>query len=261
MLVVLLALIVVFILLSGCFQTGENTGTVIATQAPGLSLLPNAAIVTPAFPATIPVIPVTTVSPTFTPNSSPPITPPVPEEAAAAATATPPFLIVPGKLSDDPYPISTSSLAGRIHELVNDNRAANGLASLAVDPALAALALNHSTDMAANDYFSHIDLSGEDPTARGNASGYTCIKYYGSYYTYGIAENIFQNNLYTSVTDTNGVYSYAWITQEAIAQSTVTGWMNSAGHRKNILTSTYDREGIGVAIASDDKVYITEDFC
>ena len=55
---------------------------------------------------------------------------------------------------------------------------------------------------------------------------------YGSYYTYGIAENIFQNNLYTSVTDTNGVYSYAWSTQEEIAQSTVTGWMNSAGTGK-----------------------------
>ena len=103
---------------------------------------------------------------------------------------------------------------------------------LRLDPALDGLALNHSTDMAANNYFSHTDLSGEDPTARGNASGYTCIKSYGSYYTYGIAENIFQNNLYTSVTDTNGVYSYAWSTQEEIAQSTVTGWMNSAGHGK-----------------------------
>ena len=145
--------------------------------------------------------------------------------------------------------------------LVNEQRAVNGLASLAVDPALAALALNHSTDMATNNYFSHTDLTGEDPTARGNASGIFCIKDYGSYYTYGVAENIFQNNLYTSVTDTNGVYSYAWNTQEEIAQSTVTGWMNSTGHRKNILTSTYGREGIGIAIASDDKVYITEDFC
>ena len=260
-LVVLLVLIVVFILLGGCLQTGEKSGAVAITQTPGSSSGIIAATATPVLPATTPVIPVTTVSPTLTPTSSPSITPPVPEEAAAAATATPPFLIVPGKLSDDPYPISTSSLAGRIHELINDNRAANGIALLAVDPALDALALNHSTDMAENNYFSHIDLSGQDPTARGNASEYTCIKYYGSYYTYGIAENIFQNNLYTSVTDTNGVYSYAWSTQEAIAQSTVTGWMNSAGHRKNILTSTYDREGIGVAIASDDKVYITEDFC
>jgi uncharacterized protein YkwD len=37
--------------------------------------------------------------------------------------------------------------------------------------------------------------------------------------------------------------------------------MGSSGHRENILSSAYDREGIGVAIAKDDKVYITEDFC
>ena len=175
-LVVLLVLIVVFILLGGCLQTGEKSGTVTASHTPGSSLAATVATATPVLPATTPVIPVTTVSPPLTPTSSPPITQPVPEEAAAAATATPPFLIVPGKLSDDPYPISTSSLAGRIHELINDNRAANGLAPLAVDPALDGLALNHSTDMAANNYFSHTDLSGEDPTARGNASGYTCIK-------------------------------------------------------------------------------------
>jgi uncharacterized protein YkwD len=34
--------------------------------------------------------------------------------------------------------------------------------------------------------------------------------------------------------------------------------MNSSGHRKNILTPTYDREGIGVAISADGRVYITE---
>ena len=37
--------------------------------------------------------------------------------------------------------------------------------------------------------------------------------------------------------------------------------MNNSGHRHNILTPSYYSEGIGLAIASDDKVYITEDFC
>ena len=79
--------------------------------------------------------------------------------------------------------------------------------------------------------------------------------------TPGLAENIYQNNLYDSVTYYNGIPSYDWNTQEEIAQSTVEGWMDSPGHRKNILTSSYDREGIGVAIATNDKVYITQDFC
>jgi uncharacterized protein YkwD len=252
-LVVLFFLIVLFILMDGCLQPGEQNGTVTATQTTGPS---------PALTAVTPnVTPAITFPPTRTPTNPPSPKPTVPAETAATVTATPPFPMVPGKLSNDPYPVSTSALAARIHELVNEQRATNGLALLSSDPALAALALNHSTDMATNNYFSHIDLAGEDPTTRGNASGIFCIKDYGSYYTYGVAENIFQNNLYTSVTDTNGVYSYAWSTQEAIAQSTVTGWMNSAGHRKNILTSTFESEGIGVAIASDAKVYITEDFC
>jgi len=53
---------------------------------------------------------------------------------------------------------------------------------------------------------------------------------------------------------------YHWNSPEAIAQTTVAGWMNSSGHRENILTLTFDREGIGIAIASE-KVYITENFC
>ena len=66
-----------------------------------------------------------------------------------------------------------------------------------------------------------------------------------------------QNNLYDSVTYYNGVPRYAWNSQAAVAQSTVSGWMGSSGHRENILSSAYDREGIGIAIAKDDKVYIS----
>jgi len=84
--------------------------------------------------------------------------------------------------------------------------------------------------------FDHVNLKGEDPTARGLESSYRCYKDYGSYYTDGIAENIFQNNLYNSVTYYNGIPIYDWNTLEEIAQSTVKGWMNSPGHRKNILT-------------------------
>ncbi|MDD1700884.1 MAG: CAP domain-containing protein, partial [Methanoregula sp.] len=110
-------------------------------------------------------------------------------------------------------------------------------------------------------YFAHVNPAGQDPTSRATADGYTCRKTYGSYYTYGIAENLFQNNLYSSATFYNNRETvYNWNSPEAIAQTTVAGWMNSSGHKKNILTRTFDREGIGVAIASE-KVYITENFC
>lgn len=48
-------------------------------------------------------------------------------------------------------------------------------------------------------------------------------------------------------------------THKKLASSTVRGWMNSPGHRQNILNPYYDKEGIVVSISSDDKVYITQD--
>jgi len=173
-----------------------------------------------------------------------------------------PLTVAPGPAAVNPYQISTTALEQRVHELVNQQRSENGLSALRFDPVLADIARKHSGDMAKQHYIAHVNPAGQNPTARGNAAGYTCRKDYGSYYTYGIAENLFQNNLYSSATYfSNRETVYDWNSPEAIAQITVAGWMNSSGHRENILTPTFDREGIGVAIASDDKVYITEDFC
>jgi uncharacterized protein YkwD len=157
--------------------------------------------------------------------------------------------------------INISQLEKRIHELVNEERKKYGLTPLKWDDKLALITRKHSQDMALNNYFDHINLKGEDPTERGLKEGYRCYKNYGSYYTEGIAENIFQNNLYDSVTYINGIPVYDYNSLEEIAESTVEGWMESPGHRSNILNKNYDREGIGVAISNDDKVYITQDFC
>jgi len=76
----------------------------------------------------------------------------------------------------------------------------------------------------------------------------------------GLAENISQNWIYESILYVNGIPNYKWNNEEKLAEQTVNGWMNSPGHRKNIL-SGFHSEGIGVAIAPDDKVYFTENFC
>ena len=178
------------------------------------------------------------------------------------ALPTPPLTVATEDGAVYPFKISTSALEQRVHELVNQQRSGNGLSVLRFDPVLADIARKHSEDMAKQHYIAHMNPAGQNPTARGNAAGYTCRKDYGSYYTYGIAENLFQNNLYSSATYfSNRETVYDWNSPEAIAQITVAGWMNSSGHRENILTQTFDREGIGIAIASDDQVYITEDFC
>jgi uncharacterized protein YkwD len=199
--------------------------------------------------AKITTAPTTTRSPSMaTTTKIPTTTPTMVKTIESPAGSSAPALDIP-------------ALEMEIHTLINQQRRSNGLLDLSYDSSLASIARKHSADMAQNNYFSHYDLQGLDPSARGSLDGYSCDKNYGDYYTTGISENIFQNNLYESVTYYNGVPRYAWNSPAAIAQSTVSGWMSSPGHRENILTSTYDREGIGVAIARDDEVYITEDFC
>ena len=63
---------------------------------------------------------------------------------------------------------------------------------------------------------------------------------------YGGAENIMFLQGYSGV--------------NAIATATVDSWMNSPGHRANILVSDWRSEGIGVAF-SGNEVYLTQNFC
>jgi len=158
--------------------------------------------------------------------------------------------------------INKIQLEEQVHKLTNQYRIQNGLNALSWDDKLSNIARSHSEDMASRNYFAHDTPEGKDPTDRGTSQGYRCQKAIGNLIYSGIAENIFQNNLYDTVWYTNDIpTSYDWNTLDELAYSTVDGWMNSPGHRENILTKTIDKEGIGVAFASDDKVYITQNFC
>jgi len=157
--------------------------------------------------------------------------------------------------------INIAELETEIHVLINNERQKNGIPTLQYDTELSDIARGHSRDMATRNYFEHINPEGDGPTERAIKAGYNVHKELGGgYYSDGIGENIFQNNLYDSVTYYNGIPVYDWNSQSEIAITTVDGWMNSPGHRQNIINSGYNKEGIGVAISSDDKVYITEDF-
>ncbi len=156
--------------------------------------------------------------------------------------------------------LDVAVLEKRIHNLINKERQKHGLSTLKWDEALKRIARKHSADMAKRNYFSHTSPEGHDPSYRYVKSKYACSITIENR-TYKGAENLFQNNLYNSVTTVNGVSYYNWNTLEEMAESTVDGWMNSPGHRENILTPIWLREGIGVSIAPDDKVYITQNFC
>jgi uncharacterized protein YkwD len=156
--------------------------------------------------------------------------------------------------------ITIGKLEKAIHALINRERERNGLAPLAWDDALADIARKHSQDMAKRNYFDHYSPEGRDYFYRYLQEGYQCAVREGRIIHQG-AENIALNHLYDSFTTINGDAYYDWNSQDKLAESTVQGWMKSPGHRKNILTPYFRKEGIGVVISPDDKVYITENFC
>jgi uncharacterized protein YkwD len=149
-----------------------------------------------------------------------------------------------------------------VHELTNQERLNHGLSQLEFDSEIAQVARGHSSDMAEREYFAHETPEGLTPTDRAEQKGYSCQKMVGLLIYSGLAENIFQGHLFDSYYTINGeITSYEWNTEEEIAKITVDGWMNSPGHRENILTEIFDREGIGVKITEDHKVYVTQNFC
>jgi uncharacterized protein YkwD len=140
-----------------------------------------------------------------------------------------------------------------LHQSVNVERQGNGQERLEWDDALGNLARAHSEDMAKRGYFKHENPEGLTPMKRLLAAGYDKCRLVG--------ENIHQNNLYSRAITERKRTTYEWNTMEQIAASTMREWVGSAGHRQNILEKNFTREGIGVAIAGDDKVYVTQILC
>lgn len=149
-----------------------------------------------------------------------------------------------------------------VHQLTNQERKNYGLSQLVFDSEITQIARGHSQDMASREYFAHETPEGFTPSDRAEQVGYVCQKIVGLQMYSGLAENIFQGYLFNSYYTLNNVItSYDWSSEEEIAKTTVEGWMNSHGHRENILTEIFDREGIGVEISPDNKVYVTQNFC
>lgn len=134
-----------------------------------------------------------------------------------------------------------------VHRLTNDERAAAGVPPLARDAALDGIAQMHADDMAERGYFSHDTPEGAGPSDRAAASGYACAKAAGAYTMTGIGENIHY---------AGGSYLYT----EGVAAGAVGGWMDSPGHRANILDGGYDRLGVGIAIGGG-SAYAVQNFC
>jgi uncharacterized protein YkwD len=117
---------------------------------------------------------------------------------------------------------------------VNRLRQAYGLSPLELSVELREVAREYSRWMAEEDFFSHVDPRGRTVKQRVDDVG---IKWKV------LGENLAYSNGYTN----------------PVAAS-VSGWMDSPGHRKNILDRAFQKSAVGVWIADDGTVYFTEIF-
>jgi len=120
-----------------------------------------------------------------------------------------------------------------IVELLNQERANENLPPLVIDIRLIEAARRHNNDMATNDFVSHTGSDGSSPFDRIADSGYSA-----------------------SIAGENVAAGYR------TAAAVVQGWMNSDGHRANILSPSYEHIGVGYVYDENTTYghYWTTDF-
>lgn len=156
--------------------------------------------------------------------------------------------------------INLSLLEKEIHKQINREREKKGLVPLIWNDKLANIARNHSQDMAKRNYFEHDSPEGYDFSYRYKQGGFLCELLEDSgYFILTGGENLFMVDWWT-IQDWIR-YNAVDVEEDLIAIKVARGWMDSPGHKENILTREWRRQGIGVAISSNDEVYITENFC
>jgi uncharacterized protein YkwD len=112
--------------------------------------------------------------------------------------------------------------------LLNQQRAANGLGPLVENAALSTASAGYSQRMVAQGFFSH-----ESPDGGTLVERLTDVGYLGGDDAWIVGENI------------------GWGQASlATARSMVTAWMNSPGHRENLLSADYTQVGLGLALGT-----------
>ncbi|WP_396954195.1 CAP domain-containing protein [Neobacillus niacini] len=158
-------------------------------------------------------------------------TQPAPTQQPAQPTTPQPEQQQPVKAPQPTTPQAESTLSAyeqKVVDLTNQERAKNGLPALKVDLTLSKMAHEKSRDMSANGYFSH--------TSPTYGSPFDMMKKYGISYR-SAGENIAMG--------------------QRTPEEVVKAWMNSEGHRKNILSSNFNYIGVGYVSQGN---YWTQEF-
>ncbi|GGY43931.1 CAP domain-containing protein [Streptomyces djakartensis] len=169
-----------------------------------------------AAPTKTPEKPARTPEKTRTPEKKPTATPSEKPENTPSRTATraPEKPSAPAALSEE------SAAAAQVLSLVNEERAKVGCSPVAANSALTELAQSYSEDMAARGFFDHTDPNGRTPWDRAAKAGISNLG----------GENIARG--------------------QADAAAVMDAWMNSPGHRANILNCDFKTLGVGVKLGS-----------
>lgn len=141
-------------------------------------------------------------------------------ETAWASTADAPSAPAIADVADGRDALA--SFESEVIKLVNAERANAGCPALRAHPILNQAAKAHSQDMVEHNYVDHVNSAGETPGERVSNMGYVWE---------ALGENV----------------AAGYVTPEDV----VAGWMNSEGHRKNILNCGYLDTGVGYVYAAD----------
>jgi len=141
-------------------------------------------------------------------------------------------LIYPGQKITIPDISSAQQLENEVIKLVNQERAKRGLQALQSDWQLSRAARFKSADMAEKGYFSHTSP------------------------TYGSPFQMMHDFQVRSFSAAGENIAYG----QRTPQQVMNDWMNSPGHRSNILSSTYTHIGVGVAENKNGVKYWTQMF-
>ncbi len=141
-----------------------------------------------------------------------------------------PALIYPGQKINIPA-VTTASQENEVIRLVNVQRAKAGLPALKTNWQLSRVARYKSADMASKGYFSH-----NSPTY---GTPFQMMENFGLRFT-AAGENI----------------AYGQRTPAEVMQD----WMNSPGHRSNIMSSSFSEIGVGLAKNKNGVCYWTQQF-
>ncbi|MHC1721655.1 MAG: CAP domain-containing protein [Aminipila sp.] len=126
---------------------------------------------------------------------------------------------------------TVGSYEQQVVNLVNQERAKEGLAPLTLNAKLANVAETKAADMRDKNYFSH--------TSPTYGSPFDMMKQFGITYT-AAGENIAKG--------------------QKTPESVMSAWMNSPGHRANIMNSNYQQIGVGYVTDSNGTTYWVQEF-